>query len=76
MLKELLRSGTVRVSFTKRDGTHRDMICTLQSDLILDKTYSRRAEPEDRVTVWDLEKQAWRCFTLSSIISFEKLDHA
>jgi hypothetical protein len=76
MLKELLRNNTVRVSFIKRDGSHRDMLCTLQSDLIQDNTYSIRREPEDRVTVWDLEKQAWRCFKLDSITHYESVDVA
>lgn len=72
MLKLLLKDSIVHVAFTKRDGSHRDMMCTLRDDLIGDKTYSRKPEPEDRITVWDVEKQAWRCFTLASVKFYQR----
>lgn len=73
MLKQLLKDHVVHVAFTKRDGSHRDMLCTLQEDLISDKTYSRRPEPDDRITVWDVEKQAWRCFKLDTVKFYQKV---
>ncbi len=72
MLKQLLNSGVVKVTFTKKDGTIREMQCTTKSELIGIVTHSVRKAPEGLVTVWDLEKDAWRSFNLDSVITYEK----
>jgi hypothetical protein len=73
MLKELLKQNVVEVTFIKRDGSERHMRCTLQDELIGIRTYSKRKEPDDMVTVWDLEKQAWRSFRTDSILSYRQV---
>jgi hypothetical protein len=72
MLKELLKQDVVTVAFIKRDGTERHMRCTLKDELIGVKTFSKRKEPDDMVTVWDLEKQAWRSFRTDSILFYQR----
>lgn len=71
-LLEMLQNERVLVTFTKRDGSQRDMLCTQRQDLIESKTYSRSQGPEGIVCVWDLEKEAWRSFKSDSVITYRK----
>lgn len=78
LLIEKLRAGNVIVRFTKADGTERAMQCTLQPDVIVPyekvqgKETTRTKEfNEDLVSVWDIEKDAWRSFKISSLTSVE-----
>lgn len=71
-LLELLKTERVLVTFTKADGSKRDMICTQRSDLIDSLTFSRAQGPEDIVCVWDLEKEAWRSFKKERVITYRK----
>lgn len=60
----------VDVAFTKTDGTHRTMRCTLKEGVVVpyeNKTDRTRAENTDVLRVWDLDKQAWRGFRLDSV---------
>lgn len=69
-LKSILHEGPARVVFTKRDGTERAMMCTLQEGVAVphDKKTERVKEANpDVFAVWDLEKNAWRSFKLSAI---------
>ena len=64
------------MTFTKSDGTEREMRCTLREDLIQStekKTERSKKENTDVMSVWDLEKSAWRSFRLDSVksIGFE-----
>lgn len=72
-LLELLKNERVLVTFTKRDGSQRDMLCTQRSDLIDVKTFSQSQGPEGIACVWDLEKEAWRSFKHDSVIAYEKV---
>jgi hypothetical protein len=72
MLKQLLNSGVVKVTFTKKDGTIREMKCTTQSELVGISTYSLAPSSSELIVVWDLEKDAWRSFKLDSVITYEK----
>jgi hypothetical protein len=71
-LLDLLKTERVVVTFTKRDGSRRDMLCTQRSDLINSVTYSRSPGPEGIVCVWDLEKDAWRSFKNDSVLEYRK----
>lgn len=66
-LLDALKNDCVNVTFTKKDGTIREMICTLL-DSVVPKVDSTREKPEDLITVWDVEKEGWRSFYLDSII--------
>ena len=77
LLIEKLRAGNVIVRFTKADGTERAMQCTLQPDVIVpyekvdkESTHTKSVN-EDLVSVWDIEKDAWRSFKISSLTSVE-----
>lgn len=70
-LVSTLRGGNVRVTFTKKDGTERDMLCTLKEDVIVPyekKTEREKVPNEEVLSVWDVEKNSWRSFRFDSII--------
>ena len=78
---ELLHDETIRdlcVTFTKKDGTERELYCTLlQSAIPEDKKPKGTgpAEVTDTVKrVFDVEKQEWRSFSWDSVkkVSFKK----
>lgn len=66
------------VTFTKKDGTTRDMQCTLvESKVPEDKRPKSETAPSETsgsaVRVFDIEKQEWRSFRWDSVtkVSFE-----
>ena len=74
MLK-LLRTEICEVIFLKKDGSEREMICTLKSDIIPHVPSIKPAPDKARIEVdympvYDLEEQAWRAFKPSKVISF------
>jgi hypothetical protein len=70
----MLRDNICVVTFTKRDGTERIMRCTLKSDLLpapvatkpTTEVKVRKTNP-DTLAVWDLDKNAWRGFSVEQI---------
>jgi hypothetical protein len=67
-----LRMGPMAIVFTKKDGSEREMNCTLAEAVIVphEKTTDRvKEENLDTLAVWDLDKEAWRSFRLDSVIS-------
>lgn len=73
-LSDNLRSGPVTVYFLKKDGSERAMRCTLnEKDVVLyEKKTDRVTTVSDEVrTVYDLEKNEWRCFRYDSITKVE-----
>ena len=72
-IKNSLVSGPVRVSFTKKDGTPRDMLCTLSDSQIPEdkkpKSETTVKFSEEAIRVFDLDKQEWRSFRWDSITS-------
>jgi hypothetical protein len=76
-LTELLKRKVVSVKFKKKDGSERLMKCTLLSDIVPvyeKKTQRIKPENEDTLTVWDLEKEAFRSFKVNSIIEYSALE--
>lgn len=69
-----LTEGSARVEFTKLDGTHRSMLCTknftyIPESMVPSGTTTKKHN--DRiVSVFDLEKQAWRSITIENIQSW------
>ena len=56
----------------KSDGSIREMVCTLQESFTVPyekKTNKQKAESDETVAVWDIEKDAWRSFRIDSILS-------
>lgn len=78
----LLDEGnTLKVTFTKVDGTTREILCTKNADLIYTlvdykESTRKKASPEGVVAVFDLEKNDWRSFRLDSVQSYELVEEA
>lgn len=73
-LVEVLKDHEVTVTFTKRDGSQREMRCTLNSNLAdIPQSYSSSSvnPDEGRVTVWDMDKQGWRSFYVDTVTSIK-----
>lgn len=78
-LKQLLREGVVSVVFTKKDGSERVMISTLNPELLpaqtdIEEAVQKKTPNPDILAVWDLEAQGWRSFRYDSIIGFSEYD--
>lgn len=73
-LRGLLRSEIVTVIFVKKDGSERTMKCTLSENKIptenLPKT-TNRAQSDESIAVFDIEKTAWRSFRFDSVKKIE-----
>lgn len=74
-VKSILREGVARVTFTKVDGTERNMKCTLNEKVIPQsteekKTVKVKAYNPDVISVWDTENNGWRSFRWDSIKAF------
>lgn len=78
-----LRCGTCTVVFTKADGSERTMLCTLKEELIPKNkhhdtesdqptTAPVKKKSENNVPVWDLEKNGWRSFNVTSLIHWKQ----
>lgn len=79
-LKEKLRENVLSVVFVKRDGTEREMKCTLRGDMIparqeTTESAQKRTRSEENLAVWDLEKEGWRSFRYDSIIGFSEVSN-
>ena len=75
-LRKLLTTDIVTVTFTKKDGSKREMICTTVQDYLpkIDNPCSEIVlTPRETgiVTVWDLEQNGWRSFRFDSVKSIE-----
>jgi hypothetical protein len=71
-LKGLLHFGLVTVTFTKKDGSEREMVCTLDSARIPEEKLpkgSTRTKSEESLAVFDVEKEEWRSFRWDSIVT-------
>lgn len=76
-IKLWLSTETLKVKFMKKDGTVRDMLCTLRPDLLpplapntLAGEPTIKSNPES-IAVWDLEQKGWRSFRIDSILGVE-----
>lgn len=70
-LKELLTERLVTVEFTKKDGTVREMLCTLNKDRIPNEFAPKgttKTRSEEALSVFDIEANGWRSFRYDSII--------
>jgi hypothetical protein len=73
-----LKAGKVSVKFTKVDGTERVMNCTLSENLLPSDAFASKAENErphnpEVTPVWDLDKNAWRCFRNDSVLEWSEI---
>ena len=71
-LKGVLLFGLVTVTFTKKDGSEREMVCTLSEDRIPPEKLpkgSGKAKSDESLAVFDVEKEEWRSFRWDSIVT-------
>jgi hypothetical protein len=73
--EELLTDQVVTVAFVKKDGTERNMRCTLMPEWMPDTVVparegsTQRAKSEKSVSVYDLDINSWRAFSIESVKS-------
>ena len=73
-IRGVLRMHETTITFTKKDGTERKMLCTLLKDKIPSEKAPKdagKAKPEDAIAVFDLEKEDWRSFRWDSVKKVE-----
>lgn len=69
-LRGLLKDGVVRINFIKKDGTTRDMQCTLNGNIVPEyenKTDGSKKKNDEVLSVFDIEKNSWRSMRYESI---------
>jgi hypothetical protein len=72
--RTLLKETPITISFVKKDGTERKMICTLSEKEIPQEKMPKntgKAQSDEAQAVFDLEKQEWRSFRWDSMKKFE-----
>lgn len=70
----LLRERPVSITFLKKDGTERSMLCTLSESEIPKEKMPKgveRNKSEEALPVFDLDKQEWRSFRWDSVKTIE-----
>jgi hypothetical protein len=73
-VRGVLRMHETTITFTKKDGTERKMLCTLMEDKIpSEKTPKNtgKTQSEESIAVFDLEKGDWRSFRFDSVKRIE-----
>lgn len=73
-LRGLLQNEEVKITFTKKDGTEREMLCTLVSDKIPSEQSPKntgKAQSDEAIAVFDLENEGWRSFRWDSVTKIE-----
>lgn len=68
-LRELLQKGIVSVTFTKKDGSERVMLCTLFPDFL--PATDGNGSYNGITVVYDLENEGWRSFRDDSVTDYE-----
>ena len=76
-VETLLKQGNGKFHFQKVNGELRDMYCTLNPNVLPE---SGNTEPASQgkpgiLTVFDIEKEAWRSMRYENVISFKLSSH-
>jgi len=66
---EKLEKNICLITFIKKDGSEREMLCT-RLPKYLPEVKGERLHNKS-IPVWDIEKDAWRSFKLESLIKCE-----
>jgi hypothetical protein len=75
MIREAARAGVIDVQFTKKDGSLREMRCSLQEQYLpplMGETETK--DNPDVLAVWDLEAKGWRSFRIDSVLIMETIN--
>lgn len=73
-IKNMLKQKNAVIEFTKANGQHRVMRCTLREDVLPPFTeFGEVKAPtaNDTLAVWDLEVNSWRSFRFDTVTSVE-----
>ena len=74
-LKEFVSDKIAWVLFEKKDGTQREMFCTLQPALVpvYEKKTDRVKEPkENLLSVWDLVQDGFRTINTEKVLDYSE----
>ena len=68
-------NDTWKVTFTKKDGSERVMVCTRNTDLIPPENHPKGNKEinYEVMPVWNLEAGGWRSFKIDSILNMEMM---
>jgi len=75
-IRKMLREGLVNIKFTKKNGTIRDMECTLLPFYIPEDRQPKgtgNVTGENILRVYDIVEDDWRCFLVDSVLSAEAI---
>ena len=73
-LRGVLKMHETSVTFTKKDGSERKMRCTLNENAIPSEKSPKKAgkaQSEEAIAVFDVEKSDWRSFRFDSVKKIE-----
>jgi len=74
---EKLKEGVYSVTFTKTDGSTRNMLCSLNPvflpELIADAPV-KAPNTSGPIAVWDIEAEGWRSFKPETVSNFEEVN--
>ena len=69
-IAEQLRQGIMDIQFVKKDGSLREMRCTLNEKYlpVTIKTESTKKDNPDVLSVWDIDSNGWRSFIVKQLV--------
>lgn len=71
-LIEMLKQGTVLVTFTKLNGDERAMTCTKSFDIIPEQYHPKSDKvTKGTINVWDVNANGWRSFKYDRVTKVE-----
>ena len=71
-LRTLLSTNVASVTFTKKNGEKRVMVCTTKQDLLPGEPSKFAGPVSDSVlTVWDIENDGWRSFRFDTVSNID-----
>lgn len=82
MIEDMLSEHVCYVSFTKIDGSIRNIKCTLRSDVILENynptNNSNISKPKNQTTIAAFlpDEKVWRSFRVANVISISNVEQS
>ena len=73
-IREAARAGVINVQFIKKDGSLRDMKCSLEEKYLpplMNDTEITTKDNPDVLAVWDVEFHGWRSFRIDSVLQMK-----
>ena len=73
-LSNLLQNHLMKICFTKKDETQREMLCTLQADFLPTReevSEESKTINESLIPVWDVLNNGWRSIIIDRIYHYE-----